>query len=238
MIPILINCRDRYTWTRDAAEACRNLPQPDTGQPTPVILVDNASTHPPLLEWYRWLDQHPEAHITVHRLGQNLGPRAPWSVPLPPATTHFVVTDPDLELVTLPGDTLLQLRQALALHPQMVKVGTALRIDDLPDTSVATTAKAGETRYWGNPYLDGQGLTWWIAPIDTTFAMYRTAPPHAMYEPALRLDGKTGEYQVRHLPWYIQPDAVPEEERYYLAHAERLHELYYTPRLLHTLAGK
>ena len=53
-------------------------------------------------------------------------------------------------------------------------------------------------------------------PIDTTFGMYRRgyafrrlSQGFCAYAP----------YQARHLDWYLDPDALTEDQRYYMEHA-------------------
>jgi len=53
------------------------------------------------------------------------------------------------------------------------------------------------------------------APLDTTFALYRPSPTFAL--PALR----TGPpYVASHLPWYQNLEDLPDDEQYYMAHAD------------------
>lgn len=212
-IPIFINVRDRFTTTKALAEFCAVLPSAD------VHLVDNASTYPPLLDWYATCE------MTVHRC-ENGGPRTPWRFANELRTGHYVVTDCDLDLTGVPRDVLTVLRDALDFNSEICKAGLALRIEDLPDTSIAKTARTMEAGHWMERFRS-DCHEWWHAPIDTTFAMYRAGEVFG-YEPALRL---AGAYIAKHVPWYYQAANLPEDERYYLDHIAHQNALFYSPRM-------
>ena len=139
-IPILINSRDRLTWTRELAEWCRELPD------ARVIVCDNDSSYPPLLEWLDKLERTLGEAIDVVRFGENAGPRGPWRVPHGDAE-YFVVTDPDLGTGGIPRDVLEKLRWSLDEFPALVKSGLAIRVDDLPQTPIADLARSTEARF-------------------------------------------------------------------------------------------
>ena len=68
-----------------------------------------------------------------------------------------------------------------------------------------------EKQFWNREIEPGV----FKAPIDTTFALYR--PSFEFSKSALR----TGQpYVARHLPWYLNLAALPEDEQYYLSHAD------------------
>ena len=221
-IPILINSRDRLTWTRELAEWCRELPD------ARVIVCDNDSSYPPLLEWLDKLERTPGEAIEVVRFGENAGPRGPWRVPLGDAE-HFVVTDPDLGMSGIPLDVLEKLRWSLDEFTELVKSGLAIRVDDLPQTAIGDLARSTEARFWlPEQGFEAASCQWFHADIDTTFAMYRNGRgPVGCYNPALRL---AGVYQCRHLPWYVTDD-LSDEERYYLAQINASLGLFYSPKI-------
>lgn len=175
-----------------------------------ITLVDNDSAYPPLLEW---LDASPHS---VVRTGSNLGPRVAWITGLVQEVgleVPYVVTDPDV--VPDPGcphDLVDHLGRILADHPELDRVGPALRIDDLPAQAAHTAAVVSwEAKFWRNRIADGL----YAADIDTTFALYR---------PGRRAPGggsaRTGPpYVARHLPWY-QVGPPDEELAFYRARAD------------------
>ena len=172
-----------------------------------VVILDNASEYPPLLEYY---ERRPCEVIRYPRNGDH---KRFWGLSAQVRDTGpVVISDPDLDLAPLPDDWLERCREGLAAHPECDKIGPSLRLSDLPDTPVASRAKQYESRYWRN-----KRGAYWVAPIDTTLHLLRDGMQPFRYD-ALRLDEP---YSVRHLPWYEDPDALSEEFRYYLDRVDR-----------------
>lgn len=175
-----------------------------------ICLVDNASTYPPLLEYY---EQSPH---TVVRLRENLGQLAPWTsnaINIHAIGESYVVSDPDVVPdEACPPDAVDHFRRILDGFPEVSKVGFGLRVDDLPRRyRLRRQVQAWESQFWSDAAAPGL----YRAPIDTTFALYREHTPATM-GPALR----TGwPYVARHLPWYANSRKPDAEERYYTAHA-------------------
>jgi len=194
VIPVFVTVRDRVTCLKVLIDRLETLD--DVG---PIVLLDNASTYAPLLEY---LAETPHEVVTL----PNLGNRALWIADVHPELRRgrFVLTDPDV-IPDCPDDALAVLGRVLDRHPELVKVGLGLRIDDLP--SEAEAVRAWESQFWLNALEPGV----YDAGVDTTFALYRPDGGSAI-TPAAR----TGPpYVARHLPWY-QTDP---EETYYRAHA-------------------
>ena len=218
-VPIFITNRDRLGWVVSAVRDLKKLPGAE------VFIVDNASTYPPLLDWYAT-----QAECRVFRLTENRGPRAAWSVKdeVIGESKNYVVTDNDLDFSTLPTDTLEALATCLDQLPNIHKAGLALRIDDLPDTPNGRTAREAEAKYWEpSRKIHSPTHELYDAALDTTFSMYRQHPAYlGQYEPAIRL---AGGYTVRHLPWYQTPETLNDDDRWYLANAN-FAGLFYSPR--------
>ncbi len=208
-VPIYINNRNWLTWPRAMARYFDDVPG------TQVIIVDNASTYPPLLDWYESDCPYP-----VVRLDNNLGPHAPWGCGaiLPPrihcayfSTPYYVLTDPDLELDSCPKDLILRLIEGYERYPDVTKVGLSLEIDDLPEDSLtAKTVIPWERNFWERK-RDGQ---FFDASVDTTFAVYDVRVPCKGI--CLRSDHP---YTARHLPWYLTRDNMSDEHIQYLSSA-------------------
>ena len=212
-----LNNRDRVTTTSALATWLRN-----TG--TQVIILDNASTYPPLLEYYRNL---PEG-VTVQYFGTNAGPWAFWERNLHKQQTEpYVVTDSDmLPDDACPNDLMDKLAAMLRANPGCGKVGPGLRIDDLPSDSGWGINGGGirqnESPYWTKRHSSEA----FFAPIDTTFAMYEVdrnsegkqgfecMTGNSVNPRNLRMDFP---YVFRHMPWYMT-SPLSEEELYYRTH--------------------
>lgn len=210
-IPIYINNYNWLTWPQALAEFFADIPQ------TEVIFVDNASTYPPLLDWYE-----NECPFKVIRLDTNSGPYAAWKKgAILPSHIHrglfgseyYVVTDPDLSLEGCPKDVLERLIDGIERFPTANKVGLSLENENLPENSLlGMEAIRWEQKFWRNRFDD----QFYKAAIDTTFALYSINTPQrkAMQnnQNALRSDRP---YTARHLPWDLRPDNLSEEQLYY-----------------------
>ena len=202
-VPIIVNNRDRLNPLRQLIGWLERAGQRD------IYIVDNDSTYPPLLAYYR------RSPYTVIRLGENVGHVAAWTrgiVEQVAANRYYVVTDPDIVPVKYcPINVIDHFHALLDRYPDRFKVGFGLKIDDLPaHYRFAAEVKVWEGQFWAKEVEPGV----YDAPIDTTFALYRPGSPH--HASALR----TGEpYVARHTPWYAHTRRPDREERYYRGHA-------------------
>lgn len=204
--PVVINSRDQLAslklqvdWL--LAAGCTN-----------VTILDNASTYPPLLEYFQTIPRP----VKVVRLEENLGP---WSMWAPGVRVRlgvegpFVFTDPDVvPIAECPKDVIRHLYDVLMSRPGCGTVGLGLKTDDLPEVYLwRQQVIAWEAQFTRRQV--GPGL--FYARIDTTFALHGTysRPPHR----GLR----TGyPYLARHLPWYADSARPTDEAVYYTQHAK------------------
>lgn len=205
--PVIITVRDRLSPLLSLLDWLEHVEQRD------VWLCDNASTYPPML---RFLN---ETRHRVVRNQRNLGHRAPWLSGLTAelgADRPFIVTDPDVvPCESCPSDAVEYFAETLRLHPEIDKVGFALRIDDLPAHYAHRESVIDwEKQFWTNEFKPG----FFFAPIDTTFAVYRAGFGHNNGR-SLR---SQPPYVARHLPWYENSASPTEEQSYYVEHADRL----------------
>jgi hypothetical protein len=205
-IPIFLVCRDKVAALSDLVAWLE-----DSGYQR-LILVDNASTYPPLLEYF---DRTPHE---VVRLSENLGPhRSIWEtgvVDRYASGQHYVVSDSDVVPdEACPSDALDFFLWVLRRYPKHVKVGFGLKIDDLPSRyALAEDVRGWESRWWHHPL----SKLLYDAPIDTTFALYRPDSTFESY-PAIRTGAP---YIARHYPWYSDTAQRTEEEQYYREHCD------------------
>jgi hypothetical protein len=204
-IPVFINARDRVS---PLAEQLAWLERAGVQR---IIVVDNASTYEPLLDF---LNSTPHE---VVRLSENIGHLAPWQAGVirdrVRPEERYVETDPDVVPDEhCPLDALDYFGELLDRFPEVNKVGFGLRIDDLPRRyRHAEAVRRWESRFWTDEIVPGV----FRAPIDTTFALYRAGAPVTM-EPSLRTGAP---YLARHLPWYYDSLRPTAEQQYYLDHA-------------------
>lgn len=192
---------NRITWPKNMAQFLS-----DTG--CEVILIDNNSTYPPLLEWYK------TCPYKVHRLTSNCGHRAFWNAGISDLypDQYYVVTDHDLYLSDIPSDYINILMNEFELHDNITKCGFSLSIEDLPNNPFANRAKEFESQYWRNKIGDNG---FYNSPLDTTFSLYDRKKSGGHFWSAIR---SPYPYTSKHLPWYLTKELIlnDEEQLYYL----------------------
>lgn len=174
------------------------------------IIIDNASTYPPLLEW---LSNCP---YEVHLRTTNGGHQVLWNE-LPHLITerYYIVTDHDLDISAIPTDFVKHLMNGLRLFPQVMKAGLSLSLDGLPENEYTKEVINWERKFWETELRNG----FYLSDIDTTFALYDSQRnfgklPNDKFFKAVRSDKP---YTAIHLPWYNTLENMSEEETYYLA---------------------
>lgn len=204
-IPIIINSRDRVGCLKQLVNWCLQ------GGYRRIYILDNASTYKPLLAYYNFIEQH--AGVAVVRISANLGHTALWRANVLyrlGISGMFVYTDSDiLPVETCPTDVVRHLAELLVRYPDIDKAGPGLVTDDIADDY------RGTQEYEAGFYHVPLEKDVWFASIDTTFALYRPGCPYR----TTKCIRTTGDMMARHLPWYMGKDNLPEDERYYVEHA-------------------
>lgn len=171
---------------------------------TEIHILDQNSTYPLLLEWYKTIPEK------VHYSKTNNGPYNAWDPKyINLRRDLFIVADPDCTYDNVPDDWLDIMMEVLENNSNISKVGFSLNIDDLPDTKVGNEARAHESKYWINKIGDN-----WNAHLDTTFSLYKGYSPFT-YD-AIRL---AKPYTIKHEPWYLTSDNITDEWIYYIENA-------------------
>jgi len=204
-----INNRNYLTWPREMVGVLKR-------QGHEVIIIDNASTYQPLLDWYA---TNP---CEVVSLDSNLGHTAPWDIfGRSLIGTKYVVSDPDLDLSDLPNDWADRMTEVLRLgYP---KVGLTLSDYRIPPTNPAWT----DDRFCDYPdgyHPESRGpIIKWLdsiaihnRPTDTTFALC------SKHEYAINGVRIGAPYMAKHLPWHIVPR---------LSHDPRYFEIEMSPEI-------
>lgn len=200
LTPIVINNFNRLQYLDRTISALRSRGYEN------LYVIDNASTYPPLLDYYR------DQKLRVFYLDQNVGYLALWRTRIQEQFTHgyYVYTDPDIEPVEeCPADFVSHFHAVLQAFPNLSKVGFGLKIDDVsPHYALALQVQQHESQFWAQP----MGPDLFFAPIDTTLALYRPKVVGGWWLDAART---AGPYMARHLPWYADSEHPTEEERFY-----------------------
>ena len=208
-MPVLINNFNRLNLLKKQVEWLLQL-----DDPVAIIIVDNNSTFPPLLEYYKYLE---DPRIQVVKLDFNswrigveyLGKRKLVGF------DKFVITDVDLiPFSNTPKDLISHLSNLLDRYPTFNHVGPSLEIKDLPNHNpMKELVQKFEEKFWP-PFAKSLEGNVFISPIDTTFAMYRSSSAILDLHGALRTDRP---YTLKHVDWYKDPKNYSLEYQYYLA---------------------
>lgn len=163
-----------------------------------IIILDNCSTYPPLLEYYESLKDDENVKFTIHRFSENFGHKVYYmkSELLP---SIYFLSDPDLKLPDISREELqnnfLNVSERFNAH----KVGCALDLDDCDrfiKGSYGQLFMSCETGYYKNKINNDMGLELYTAPIDTTFCLVNQNISNDFH---IRIGG---DYKAKHLPWY------------------------------------
>ncbi|WP_156879223.1 glycosyltransferase [Salinimicrobium xinjiangense] len=203
-IPIIINNYNRLTTLKQLISDLESRGYYN------IHIIDNNSAYPPLLEFYETCE------YKVHRLKKNIGFKALWKSGLwyKFIRGYYCYTDSDLSIVPECPDNFLEVfYKLLKKYPEVFKVGFSLKIDDLPDHYY----RKQEVYDWESKfYLKEKEENVFIAPIDTTFALYRPFARRGKRDGSDEILRIGAPFECRHLPWYIDSNAPSEEELYYM----------------------
>lgn len=165
-----------------------------------IIIFDNASSYPALLEYYDQLNTQslfPNVVFTIHRMDKNYGHLIYLSHShlLPDI---FILSDPDLQLPLLTSEH-IRVMYCILKSFSAYKVGCALDISEyelfIPG-SYRDLFLNCERKYYENPIQNDLDLPLFEASIDTTFCMVNKNAPNGCH---IRI---AGNYTAKHLPWY------------------------------------
>ncbi len=206
-IPIVINNRNRYTYLKMLIDYLNKNGYKN------IIILDNNSTYPPLLEYYKILN------CEVIFLKKNLGYLALEKIDLYKKIrkSFFVYTDSDVVPIDqCPQDFMSVFLNKLKENKKIQKIGFSLKIDDLPDhydlkQKVTDWEKSFYERKIDDFLYDAQ--------VDTTFALHK---PYAMVSTRgiFKMARSAYPFEARHMPWYTNSKNIGEEEEYYINSVE------------------
>jgi len=194
MIPIIIVCHNNGWMVEKTITDIY-----DKFTRSTFVIVDNGSTASRTLAILEKLSLMPR--VVIHRFEDNGHPRRVfWEASLLHYTKNpYILTDPDLDLSTLPNDT-IDVFFGIALKYKKFKVGVALDISDTNDLLLGKHID-NELNYWENKIEDSK-YELYDAPIDTTFCLIfnqMSTEFKDFWKNNIRV---AGNYKVRHLPFH------------------------------------
>jgi len=177
-----------------------------------IIIIDNNSTYKPLLSYFEEIKDK----VKIVTSEKNYGHLAFWELEdqLKEYTNgYYVVTDPDIVPIhECPGDFLKKFKSILLRNPLKTKVGFSLSINNIPDTNPNKNKILNwESKFWSVKTKENN----YIAPIDTTFALYRPFYKYSSYN-FYRAIRTNYPYTAIHGGWYVNPNNMTEEQVYYV----------------------
>jgi hypothetical protein len=209
-IPCFIIARDRFTMIKSMCEQVQRFDL------IPVI-VDNASTYTPLLDWYD--KQHVYEVVKLPKCLQGEFPhRNVW---------NYVIKDiyefeekwntPYYDISSVPDDLIPRLKYGLHSTPGTCKCGVSLSLENIHP--YYPFVNQWEQQWW-QEIVHIKNQVYYKGHIDTTFALYSIHKGVQLSEydcnaPALRIGLP---YTARHIPWEVDPEQYTDEDRYYFEH--------------------
>ncbi len=209
-IPVIIINFNQLAYLKELIDALQNYNHER------IVIIDNASTYPPLLEYYEQIGKY----ITIHRLTQNIGHMVFWKnkkLFKQYGRGYYVLTDADiLPNKNLPLNYIMSMKKLLDETRNIVKVGFALNIEDIPDHyKLKEKIITLEKKYWEDQIAPDI----YRADVDTTFALYKPGLNLGnrfmmrYFYTALRVGG---DFTCRHGGWYIDHNRPTPEQSFYM----------------------
>jgi len=210
-IPVVINSFNQFTYLKNIIEKFINNGFCN------IYVVDQGSSYPPLVEYLSLVNAKFPQVCPIY-LHKNNGSR--WfleqSLHDMFASECVIFTDPDMIFDVLAEDFISRLLH-LSHKYQIAKVGPALALVNVNDSSIEFDGKRysvreWESQFWANPIEDGV----YSAGIDTTMCLFikKYYSPNLFYK-ALRVAGDG--FEVQHAPWMLN-DRMPHDEREFYKH--------------------
>lgn len=222
--PIFIITYDRLKVLKQSIDSyCDNIETPFE-----VVIIDFGSTYEPTRNFLRHLEfegkkvywKEKFAHrfrfnSHINEVVQNYFNTHPKS--------NYVVTDPDIVLDNVRGDVLEVYAHLLDNLPKIDVVGPMLRIDDIPDCyprKKELITDSQEMKHHSSPVhiiqYKRKPVKYIFSRIDTTFGLHRAENNFNRKRPAARV---FSPYSARHLDWYLDPENLTSDQKYYMEHA-------------------
>ncbi|WP_293651710.1 hypothetical protein [uncultured Campylobacter sp.] len=185
-----------------------------------IHIIDNNSSYLPLLEYYETLP------YIIHKMNNNYGHMVLFKeneFRKIISNEYFVLTDSDiLPIDECPENFLEIFMDILKKDNRITKVGFSLKIDDIPDYyQLKQNVLIWESRFYIKSRNYPECINY-LAPIDTTFALYRPIKSFKKFNKKFYEAIRTGyPYQARHLPWYKNLEQPSQEDLYYSQTADK-----------------
>ncbi|GAA3993162.1 hypothetical protein [Mucilaginibacter dorajii] len=211
-VPVLINNYDRLASLQAQINWLLSL-----NENISIIVVDNKSNYPPLLEYYQSLA--PVKNCQVVYLNHNSWLKGVnYLAKQLKEFSKLIITDADLlPYEDTPDDVIEHLSNLLDRYPDYNHIGLSLEINDIPDHyPLKANVVKHESQFWppAARQLNNEVI---VAAVHSTFAMYRNRSVFNSKDPALRT---TRPYTLKHIDWYTDPESISEEYQHYMRYCQ------------------
>lgn len=193
-----------------------------------IIIIDNDSDYPPLMELYTSLELQGAKVIKNKKLRtpEDLNSIAPIieAENAIRQCDYYIVSDPDISLKGVPQDFLTVYKHFLDAFKEVQVVGPMLRITDIPieyPTREYVWRKHANQFWKKEPLaieINRKKVHYQFARIDTTFGMLRS---ETVFKRMLKGVRVYEPYDASHLDWYIDPNQLSDDQQYYLEKTRR-----------------
>lgn len=180
----------------------------------PVYIVDNGSNYEALLNWY---NANPDNVIIARYPNNTFIPNLTDFLRTHPFP-YYVISDPDIMPHPNTPPNFIEIWKEAIDKGGYHHAGFDLLASEIPSWNAKQGWIQGdEAALHGNVAMQHNGFNGYKAPIDTTFALYKSANG-GWYSPmnghdwgnSLRL------FNAYHLPWHLHPDYInPEMDNYF-----------------------
>ena len=179
-----------------------------------IIIIDNLSTYPPLLEYY---DEIKDL-ITIEYMRENYGYQVFFKnnyLQKKYSKGYYIITDPDIIPNSLIPDNFVEtmIYYLDKYFHKITKVGLAIDYQNLPSYfALKKKVEKWELQFWKQEIEKDV----YLAQIDTTFALYKPKYKRRFnnlsFLTAIRLGGV---FIAKHGGWFVDNDNLTDEQIYY-----------------------
>ena len=222
MIPIFILTCDRLTVLKKSIQSYYDYIK----TPFEIVIIDLGSTYEPTREFLRHLEYEGKKVYWKERVFL----KRQFNKPIGEAVqdyfrnhpkSNYIVTDSDIALDNVEGDILEVYTFLLEKFPRMPHVGPIMRTDDLPDCfprkeGIINWEKKLNSRRVNSIQYKGKTIKYISSYLDSTFRMNRAG---TLWKRAKRAFRVLPPYGSKHLDWYLDPENLTEDHKYYMEHA-------------------
>lgn len=215
--PVFIPTWNNPTYTRSIVNQICKI-----GLKKQIVILDGRSSYPEMRVLLRELKAE---GIHVIQMHANFGPRilCTQRILFDSLLNTFIITDPDLDLASISDSSFIGKMENISNALAVGKVGLALQIDDLPETSTLTIQMHGkmysivewEKQFWEKEIVY-PGAKVYKADVDSTFALYNKRHYKNFYEAVRVSEIEGSSVAVKHLPWYLSRLPPQQEMKFYL----------------------